>query len=105
MSKRTLHPIGALEMTRDYLENSFLKNLNKIKTPILMLQSKNDFVVDSKALEIYLPQIGSEQKKIIYIENTNHVIDYDNERILEATTNFIYFITEISKNSKILQEE
>ena len=100
MSSRTLHPIGALKFIRSYLEGDFLKNFEKVTTPILFLQSRNDFVVNATMIEKFMPQFGSEQKKIIYFEDTDHVIGYNNEVIINSVANFTYFVTELSKKNK-----
>ena len=82
-----LSPLGAGRMSINYMENGFLKNLERIETPILFLHSKKDRVTDWRAMEEYLPKIGSARKKILYFDNGNHVINYS-PLIIEKTLEF-----------------
>lgn len=67
------HYIESIEQL-SLLMNKSKKNLSKIHSPILIIQAKDDPVVNpSSAYEIY-DKIKSENKEILIIEASNHVI-------------------------------
>jgi len=80
---------GAYEMTK--LLNVVDKNLSKVKQPVLILKSKEDHVVPLENVQYTLDRISSEDKKVVYLENSYHVatMDYDKDLINELTLEFI----------------
>jgi len=84
-----LNPIGATNMVMEYLETGLPKNLNLIKTPILLLHSKKDSVSDYKVLPEYLNMISSAKKKIIFFKNGNHVVDHDPDSLIKYVLDFL----------------
>jgi len=84
-----LHPIGAANMIIEYLETDFLKGLDFVKIPILLLHSKKDQISDCSALPEYLDLISSERKKITFFHNGDHVISHDPDSIIEYYLDFL----------------
>jgi len=76
-------------MVAEYLEGDFLKNLEKMNTPVLLMQSKNDGVTDYRVLEKFIAKFPNSRKKIVYMKNTDHVIGYDVKIIMEQLQNFV----------------
>ncbi len=88
IQKLRLSPIGASKEIIGYLEGKFLENLRIVTVPILFLHSKKDGVADYRALEEYVPRVGSEKKEITYFKNGNHVIDDNPEIIVKHALKF-----------------
>lgn len=72
-----LNPLGAAEAMIGFMEGTFLKDLERVTTPVLFLHSRKDRVTDYRALEEYLPKISSTRKHRIFFENGNHVFEYN----------------------------
>lgn len=75
------------------LMNTTKKELNKIVLPTLIIQGKNDPVVDpDSAKDIYLG-IKSKDKSIVYFNHDKHVIikEHDKELIFEEIIKFINY--------------
>jgi esterase/lipase len=83
-----LLPIACAKMVVDYLEGDFLKNLEKIKTPTLLMQSKHDFITDWCVVDNFLNKLSSKNKQVVYFESNNHVIEYDGTIILKTLESF-----------------
>lgn len=73
------------------LMNKTKKSLKKVKTPILIIQSKNDPVVNpSSAYEIF-EKIQTKDKKLKIIDSKKHVIiTQNNKTLIKAILNFIF---------------
>ncbi|MFW6131058.1 MAG: alpha/beta hydrolase [Candidatus Aminicenantaceae bacterium] len=67
------------------------QNLSKIKIPILIIQSRYDNKVNPKGAEHLFQNIGSKTKRLIYAENSGHVVllDFDREKVFKEITSFI----------------
>lgn len=88
IKKLRLSPVGAVNMTIEYLEGDALKNLNHIKTPVLLIHSKKDPVSDYQALPKFFNIIPSIKKKIIFFDNGNHVVDHDFSLVAKHALDF-----------------
>jgi esterase/lipase len=77
IKKLRLMPIGAGNMVIEYIEKDFVKNLDSVKTPTLLLHSKKDDVSDYRVMPRFLEKISSEKKQIRFFNNGRHVIDED----------------------------
>lgn len=77
IKKLRLSPMGAANMTIEYLEGDSLKNLDRIKTPVLLIHSKKDPVSDYQALPKFFNIISSIKKKMIFLNNGSHVANHD----------------------------
>ena len=56
------------------------RRLRKIKSPILIIQSKNDKTVRYESAEYIFKKVGSELKKLVYLKESGHVVTLDLER-------------------------
>lgn len=67
------------------------KDLPLIKQPVLIFGGSQDWVVDSRDPGLYYEKIGTEQKELVWLENSQHVavLDYDREIIYQKTLEFI----------------
>lgn len=83
-----LGPLGAANMTIEYLEGDALKNLDRIKTPVLLIHSKKDPVSDYRVIQKFFNIISSTQKKIIFFDNGNHVVDHDFNSVTKHALDF-----------------
>ncbi|EOD00756.1 alpha/beta hydrolase [Caldisalinibacter kiritimatiensis] len=54
--------------------------LRKVKAPVLILQSKNDNTVKYDSAEYIFNKVGSEIKKLVFLEKSGHVVTVDCER-------------------------
>lgn len=88
IKKLRLSPIGSAKMVIEYLEKEALENLNSIKTPVLLIHSKKDPVSDYRVIPEFFNIISSTQKKIIFFDNGNHVVDHDFNSIIKHTLDF-----------------
>ncbi len=84
-----LLPIGAGKMVVDFLKNDFLDNLHNIRTPVLFLHSKKDWVADYKYAQKYAKQVSSKNKKIVLFNNGGHIINRDTRIIVDQALDFI----------------
>jgi esterase/lipase len=89
IKKLRLSPVGAGKEMIGYMENEFLLNLDKVKTPVLFLQSKKDKVTDWHALEDNFAKVGSPIKEIEYFHNGRHVIDHDPDLVRDMSLEFL----------------
>jgi carboxylesterase len=64
--------------------------LGEIKTPIQLLQAKEDDVTSPRNSQFVYDRIGSKDKEIIFFENSYHIIIADQERdkVAEKTISF-----------------
>lgn len=92
-----LWPLGVAPVMVDFMEKTFLENLENINVPVLFLHSRRDGVTDYLALEEYLPKISSAKKEVIFFKNGNHVISYNPLIAREA---FNFFDLGYSKKEK-----
>lgn len=54
--------------------------LDLIYTPILIIQSRNDEIIDPKSAHIIYENVESIQKELIWFEHSSHVITLDKEK-------------------------
>jgi len=72
------------------LRKSIDKKLESIKTPILIIQSKNDPIIAPVSAYYLHKNIGSKNKEILWREEQKHVlINYYNEEVYDAISDFI----------------
>lgn len=55
-------------------------NLEKITSPILLVHSKEDDLTSSKSANEVYKNVSSENKKLIILEDSYHMVLYDNEK-------------------------
>ena len=56
------------------------KELKKIKCPTLIIHSKKDHTILPNSASYIHNNISSKSKKILWLENSGHVITVDNEK-------------------------
>lgn len=66
------------------------RDLPHIRQPALIMGGRLDNVVDPRDPVLFYEQIGSEQKELFWLENSQHVapLDYDSEIILQKIIKF-----------------
>ncbi len=82
-------PIPAASMIFRYLNTDFLKNLEDISTPTLLLHSKKDYLSDYRAVDIFFEKMKMVKKQVIYLNDASHVLDYDGSLIFETASSFV----------------
>jgi len=82
-SVKSMGDLALMKMVRN--------NLHKLTVPALVFSSTVDNVVPPENSKRIFETIGSEDKEIVYLENSFHVatLDNDKERIAEESVNFI----------------
>jgi len=67
------------------------ENLSRIHCPVLIIQGRHDNRVHPKGAEYLFQRIGSKEKKLIFAENSGHVVllDADRDLIFRETAGFI----------------
>ncbi|MBW2976365.1 alpha/beta fold hydrolase [Candidatus Woesearchaeota archaeon] len=73
------------------LINHVKKELKKIYSPILIIHSKNDHTILPQSSSYIYNNIGSKEKKIIWLRNSGHVVSVDNEKekVFQLVCNFL----------------
>ncbi len=84
-------PIPAARAMVDYMTVDFVKDLDKIKTPLLLIHSKHDLVTDVSVIPFFMKKISSQHKKIIYLDNISHAIGYNNDIIIQEINAFLNY--------------
>lgn len=79
------------------------KNLYKINTPILIVHSEEDDLTSTKSAYKVYDEVHSLYKKIIILQDSYHMVLYDNEKdfVYKTTSSFIKFISEANRALKI----
>lgn len=84
--------IPASCMYQNYLlAKKVISVLKEIKTPIQLLQARDDDVTSPKNSYCIYNRIGSRQKEIIFLENSYHIITADQERGKVAEQTVLFF--------------
>lgn len=77
-SKVTNTPIRAILEFRKLIRN-LRPYIDYIDVPVLLLHGKKDGLVDPESSQYIYEQIKSKEKKLIYLENSKHMICHDQE--------------------------
>jgi len=74
----------------ELLAKKVISILKNIKTPIQLLQARDDDVTSPKNSHYIYDRIGSQDKEIVFLENSYHIITADQERdkVAEKTITF-----------------
>lgn len=72
----------SFKATRSAIEliNDVKKDLNKIKSPVLIIHSKGDETTDYKGSEYLFSELKSKDKKFVTLTKSNHIIGLDLEK-------------------------
>jgi carboxylesterase len=67
------------------------KVLPRVRAPILVMHGRHDHVVHPRNADIIYNSVASEDKQLVYLERSFHVVtlDYDREEVLRRTFEFI----------------
>jgi carboxylesterase len=81
---------GAYQMLQ--LLNEVRKELPRIYQPVLMFKSKEDHVIPARSTTYTYERISSQEKEIIWLDNSYHVatLDYDKDLIIKKSLEFIH---------------
>ena len=84
-------PLKSAAQLLSYLE--FVKpKLNKITSPILVVQGLRDDIVEPESASFILNNINSEQKEILILERSTHINIIEKELLKQESFNFIRVI-------------
>ncbi len=72
-----------------YLTRDFIQDVDRVRTRVLLLHSTFDFVAEREVVDEFLNMMSSTDKQVVYIKDTDHVINYDSEIILPAMFDFL----------------
>ncbi len=80
---------GLYEMVK--LLNEVEKNLHKVTQPLIIFKSRYDHVVPMENVDYTFQKVQSEEKKVVYLEDSYHVatMDFDKDMINAFTEDFI----------------
>jgi carboxylesterase len=84
------YPTKAIIEVKEALER-MRAVLSEIHTPALLMHSREDGSVDPKNMKLIYDHLGSEDKKMLWVENSGHVIvrEPQRQRVFEAVNQFI----------------
>ncbi len=86
------------------LSKNVRKNLKKVTCPILCIHSKYDNLASTKGAKIVIKNVSSTIKKYVELNDSYHMILYDNEKVFVMNT-AIEFLNEIIQKTKIQELE
>lgn len=78
------------------------KNMQKVKCPILIIHSKEDDLTSVKSAYCVYNNVSSTEKKIIILENSYHLMLYDNEKD-RVYNESLLFLNNIVCDGKVLK--
>ena len=79
MEKFAKLPMDTLEALRDLIKD-VRNNVDMIYNPTLIIQARNDQMIDPDSANIIYNQVESEKKELKWYEDSGHVITLDKER-------------------------
>lgn len=67
------------------------RHLGVVKAPILVMHSRQDRTAPPPSAQIIYDDVGSADKQLIWLDNSNHVITIDNDRarVIQAVYDFV----------------
>ena len=82
------------------------RNLPLINKPVMLVQSMRDKSVDYTHAEKIYTNLGTQDKQILWLENSGHVVtrDADRELVFEEISNFVHRVVRDAEMRRILQE-
>lgn len=79
-------------MYQNYLlAKKVISVLGQIKTPLQLLQARNDDVTSPKNSRFIYDRVSSREKEVIFLENSYHIITADQERDKVAQNTITFF--------------
>lgn len=78
------------------------RRLDKVTSPLLLMQSKNDHVVPIDNPDIILQGVSSELTRMVWLENSYHIITWDVEKdvVAQHVIDFFNGLLELKSESK-----
>ncbi|MFI5322684.1 MAG: alpha/beta hydrolase [Thermodesulfobacteriota bacterium] len=82
------------------------KNMNKVKTPTLIMHPEEDDICDVKNAQYIYENIGSDNKQFIRLKNSYHIITIDNDKdiVINKTKEFFNNVSTLSNDVLIANE-
>lgn len=73
-----------------------VQELPQVHQPVLLMRSRHDQVVPPLSAEVFLAEVGSDDVRVQWLEESGHVatLDYDAEELIEATSGFVDRVTQ-----------
>jgi esterase/lipase len=84
--------LNSSKMVVSFFEKELPQNLEKVRTPILFLHSKQDSITYFSALMKNIPKFVNAKTHLVVFENKDHVINYDAKAILFSISESIDMI-------------
>ena len=86
------------------LSKNVRKNLKKVNCPVLCIHSKYDNLSSTKGAKIVLSKISSEIKQYVELNDSYHMILYDNEKefVMDTVNEFLTKLTTAADEEKEL---
>lgn len=83
------------------------KNLKKVETPILIIHSKYDNLTSVKSAKVVYDNISSQNKKYVELEDSYHMVLYDNEKqfVMNTVAEFIHDLVKSDKEEIIAEKD
>jgi esterase/lipase len=82
-------PLGFAEEMIKYLEGDFIKEVEKIKTPVLFIHSKKDWVTDHRVAKEFSQKMLNKKNRFIYFDNGGHVINGNSGKVIGYIVEFL----------------
>ena len=86
------------------LSKNVRKNLKNVSCPVLCIHSKYDNLSSTKSAKVVLKDISSEIKQYIELNDSYHMVLYDNEKIFVMNTvkEFLCKLVSVEKEKEVL---
>jgi len=86
------------------LSKNVRKNLKKVNCPILCIHSKFDNLTSTKGAKVVLNGVSSDIKKYVELNNSYHMILYDNEKefVMNTVKEFLDNIFSVMKEKEVV---
>jgi carboxylesterase len=97
-------PVRSLGEFLNFLKKETSLNLDKVKTPVLVIQPKDDPVVHPESATYIYENLGSSFKKICWLDCNSHIVTNDIQNV-ELFDRIYNFVREIIQNGKIRQTD
>lgn len=86
------------------LSKNVRKNLKKVNCPVLCIHSKYDNLSSTKSAKVVLNGISSSIKKYVELNNSYHMVLYDNEKefVMETVKEFLNKLVSFEKEKEVV---
>lgn len=82
------------------------KNMNKVKTPTIIMHPEEDDICDIKNAQYIYENIGSDNKQFVRLKNSYHIVTIDNDKdtVINRAIEFFNDASTLSDNFRIANE-